>query len=143
MVSLAETPLTGEPDAGNPPVRFGGRGGANTPSLPLSHSCFGVRVQGSFREIAFRRILSPKRKATVRAVASNVRLVRPLTLPSPWQAWPLSRLWPRVVSRRFQRLRLSRGDDRAFRFSRRAWLRRARGRRAGRGGGRGAGPGRV
>ena len=29
MVSLAEKPLTGEPDAGNPPVRFGGRGGAN------------------------------------------------------------------------------------------------------------------
>src|SRR5258706_11729956 len=36
MVSLAETPLTGEPDAGNPPVRFGGRGGAQAPSLPLS-----------------------------------------------------------------------------------------------------------
>ena len=29
MVSLTEIPLTGEPDAGNPPVRFGGRGGAN------------------------------------------------------------------------------------------------------------------
>ncbi len=28
--------LTGEPDAGNPPVRFGGRGGVKTPSLPLS-----------------------------------------------------------------------------------------------------------
>jgi hypothetical protein len=28
-------PLTGEPDAGNPPVRFGGRGGASAPSLPL------------------------------------------------------------------------------------------------------------
>jgi hypothetical protein len=27
---------TGEPDAGNPHVRFGGRGGANPPSLPLS-----------------------------------------------------------------------------------------------------------
>src|SRR5271157_817016 len=36
MDSLAETPLTGEPDAGNPPVRFGGRGGAKAPSLPLS-----------------------------------------------------------------------------------------------------------
>jgi hypothetical protein len=36
MVSLAETPLTGKPDAGNPPVRFGGRGGVNPPSLPLS-----------------------------------------------------------------------------------------------------------
>jgi hypothetical protein len=33
MVSLAEKPLTGEPDAGNPPVRFGGRGGAN-PAIP-------------------------------------------------------------------------------------------------------------
>ena len=31
-----EHPLTGEPDAGDPPVRFGGRGGANPPSLPLS-----------------------------------------------------------------------------------------------------------
>src|SRR6266568_5854815 len=29
-------PLTGEPDAGDPPVRFGGRGSANTLSLPLS-----------------------------------------------------------------------------------------------------------
>src|SRR3989449_3192110 len=27
MFSLAEKPLSGEPDAGNPPVRFGGRGG--------------------------------------------------------------------------------------------------------------------
>ena len=35
MVSLTETPLTGEPDAGNPPVRFGGRGGAN-PAIPTS-----------------------------------------------------------------------------------------------------------
>jgi hypothetical protein len=33
---LVETPLTGKPDAGNPPVRFGGRGGAKAPSLPLS-----------------------------------------------------------------------------------------------------------
>ena len=32
---LAETPLTGKPDAGNPPVRFGGRGEANPSSLPL------------------------------------------------------------------------------------------------------------
>src|SRR6266545_3175175 len=28
-------PLTGEPDAGDPPVRFGGRGGAN-PAIPTS-----------------------------------------------------------------------------------------------------------
>ena len=28
----------GEPDAGNPPVRFGGRGGLQRPSLPLSNS---------------------------------------------------------------------------------------------------------
>ena len=33
---LAETPLTGKPDAGNPPVRFGGRSEANPSSLPLS-----------------------------------------------------------------------------------------------------------
>ena len=33
---LAEKPLTGKPDAGDPPVRFGGRGGAKAPSLPLS-----------------------------------------------------------------------------------------------------------
>jgi hypothetical protein len=33
---LAETPLTGKPDAGNPPVRFGGRGEVNPSSLPLS-----------------------------------------------------------------------------------------------------------
>mgnify|MGYP000971049612 CR=1 FL=1 len=30
MVSLAEKSLTGEPDAANPPVRFGGRGGVPT-----------------------------------------------------------------------------------------------------------------
>ena len=29
MVSLAEKPLTGKLNAGNPPVQFGGRGGAN------------------------------------------------------------------------------------------------------------------
>jgi hypothetical protein len=33
---LTETPLTGKPDAGNPPVRFGGRGEVNPSSLPLS-----------------------------------------------------------------------------------------------------------
>ena len=33
---LAEKSPTGKPDAGNPPVRFGGRGGAKAPSLPLS-----------------------------------------------------------------------------------------------------------
>src|ERR1022692_4796008 len=33
---LTETPLTGKPDAGNPPVRFGGRGEVNPTSLPLS-----------------------------------------------------------------------------------------------------------
>ena len=33
---LIETPLTGKPDAGNPPVRFGGRGEVNPSSLPLS-----------------------------------------------------------------------------------------------------------
>ncbi|MDB6068488.1 MAG: hypothetical protein JWR26_4696, partial [Pedosphaera sp.] len=33
---LTETRLTGKPDAGNPPVRFGGRGEVNPSSLPLS-----------------------------------------------------------------------------------------------------------
>ena len=32
-------PLTGKPDAGDPPVRFGGRGGAKASSLPLSNFC--------------------------------------------------------------------------------------------------------
>ena len=40
-VSLAETPLTGEPYAGNPPVRFGGRGGAN-PAIPTPNQLHGV-----------------------------------------------------------------------------------------------------
>ena len=40
----AEYPLTGKPDAGDPPVRFGGRGGGHPLSLPLSpdiYSCNG------------------------------------------------------------------------------------------------------
>ncbi len=40
LVSLDETPPTGEPDAGNPPVRFGGRGRVQsslpTPITPIS-----------------------------------------------------------------------------------------------------------
>jgi hypothetical protein len=39
---LTETPLTGKPDAGDPPVRFGGRGEVNPSSLPLS---FALREQ--------------------------------------------------------------------------------------------------
>jgi hypothetical protein len=35
-LSLQENPLTGKPDAGNPPVRFGGRGSGHPLSLPLS-----------------------------------------------------------------------------------------------------------
>src|SRR5256885_17214854 len=31
-------PPTGEPDAGDPPVRFGGRGRSHDLSLPLSHA---------------------------------------------------------------------------------------------------------
>ena len=41
MVSLVEKPLTGEPDAGNPPVRFGGRGGAN-PAIPTPMNNVGI-----------------------------------------------------------------------------------------------------
>jgi hypothetical protein len=54
-------PLTGEPDAGQPPVRFGGRGNeTNRVSLPLSGTGSPVRVSlklkyhrhevGGFRE---------------------------------------------------------------------------------------------
>src|SRR5438270_4156672 len=55
MVSLAETPLTGKPDAGNPPVRFGGRGSANA-ALPtpivreILESAVGLR-QGCASEL--------------------------------------------------------------------------------------------
>jgi hypothetical protein len=35
MVSLAEKPLTGEPDAGDPPVRFGGGDGATRHPYPI------------------------------------------------------------------------------------------------------------
>src|SRR5437016_10341695 len=45
MVSLAETPLTGKPDAGNPPVRFGGRGSGNA-ALPTPIVPFANRGQG-------------------------------------------------------------------------------------------------
>ena len=44
MVSLAEKPLTGKLDAGNPPVQFGGRGEVNPSSLPLSLAFYGRRV---------------------------------------------------------------------------------------------------
>ena len=35
MISLTEKPLTGEPDAGDPPVRFGGRGGVIRHPYPI------------------------------------------------------------------------------------------------------------
>jgi hypothetical protein len=44
MVSLDEKPLTGEPDAGKPPVRFGGRGGAN-PAIPTPIKTLGDRCR--------------------------------------------------------------------------------------------------
>jgi len=37
-ISCGDQPPTGEPDAGEPPVRFGGRGDSNQSSLPLSKS---------------------------------------------------------------------------------------------------------
>src|SRR6266568_8484480 len=46
-------PLTGEPDAGDPPVRFGGRGSANTFSLPLSGN--GPYLATKLRRRAFLR----------------------------------------------------------------------------------------
>ena len=48
VLSLAETPSTGKPDAGNPPVRFGGRGDAHAPSLPLSLPLVGL-IMGETR----------------------------------------------------------------------------------------------
>jgi hypothetical protein len=45
MVSLAETPPTGKPDAGKPPVRFGGRGGAKAPSLVRLRAHLNSRVK--------------------------------------------------------------------------------------------------
>ena len=42
-----EHPLTGEPDAGNLHVRFGGRGGGNTLSLPLSFARFMATIRGN------------------------------------------------------------------------------------------------
>jgi hypothetical protein len=48
MVSLMETPLTGEPDAGNPPVRFGGRGGVNHAiPTPIFRKIHGYRASPS------------------------------------------------------------------------------------------------
>jgi glycosyltransferase involved in cell wall biosynthesis len=52
MGSLAEKPLTGKPDAGIPPVRFGGRGGAKAPSLPLSRVRRFTSAAASFVESA-------------------------------------------------------------------------------------------
>src|SRR5260221_5857264 len=39
-------PLTGEPDAGDPPVRFGGRGSGQPLSLPLSRQTHGPAARG-------------------------------------------------------------------------------------------------
>ena len=55
MLSLAENPSTGEPYAGKPPVRFGGRGGGFIPPfLPLSRFQLppsGFRLQGGLAGI--------------------------------------------------------------------------------------------
>gem|GEM_PF-5125527 len=75
MVSLAETPLTGEPDAGEPPVRFGGRGGAH-PAIPTpimrcrdypwslpTRAAFEVRpLAGAFGQEHCARELPPQRR---------------------------------------------------------------------------------
>jgi hypothetical protein len=44
--SSTENPLTGKPDAGNPPVRFGGRGSGHPLSLPLSQDWFNRLIYG-------------------------------------------------------------------------------------------------
>jgi hypothetical protein len=89
MVSLTETPLTGEPDAGNPPVRFGGRGGAN-PAIPTSIKPLqfvvpplgGGRLKPALRAVparspAFRRI---RLKPALRAVPARSPAFRRLRL---------------------------------------------------------------
>ena len=40
--------LTGKPDAGDPPVRFGGRGGANQCAIPTPYH--GATLRGLFRD---------------------------------------------------------------------------------------------
>ena len=49
---------TGEPDAGDPPVRFGGRGGAKAPSLPLCACVILMRLtdERSSTTLTWRRV---------------------------------------------------------------------------------------
>src|SRR5258708_3596149 len=55
-ISLAEKPLTGEPDAGNPPVRFGGRGGANHAApTPIDGGVCRLRRANSLKPVWSRR----------------------------------------------------------------------------------------
>jgi len=49
MVSLAEKPLTGKPDAGNPPVRFGGRGEVIPHPYPYLYSGLKAGLGGGGR----------------------------------------------------------------------------------------------
>ena len=59
--------LTGKPDAGNPPVRFGGRGGVIRHPYPYSLSKAAPRTQPSLRDLApLRRIPALARRATFR-----------------------------------------------------------------------------
>ena len=52
-----EAPLTGEPDAGDPPVRFGGRGDRlSRASLPLSNTAT-VRGENVYPRLQFRAFL--------------------------------------------------------------------------------------
>ena len=57
-----ENPLTGKPDAGDPPVRFGGRGGGYPLSLPLSLAAFRGQMvpRAASRAGASRRDISTK-----------------------------------------------------------------------------------
>ena len=63
-------PLTGEPDAGKPPVRFGGRGKVNPLSLPLSKSTIPVAAASDARRSDERspssRPSPPRRRGIVR-----------------------------------------------------------------------------
>src|SRR6266849_5330520 len=63
-------PLTGKPDAGDPPVRFGGRGSGKPLSLPLSRSCL---AGGQFRTQPAKIIVfSASNRYTARVARMNI-----------------------------------------------------------------------
>src|ERR1700690_1607740 len=73
-------PVTGKPDAGNPPVRFGGRGGRNQPASPTPITRCGPRPRPQ-------HLLAP---SSVPGIAYNARLMSesktPQSAHKSWQA---------------------------------------------------------